>query len=293
MPWTWPAGLHYICIKMYRIITFKINANAGNSTSQGNLLFHMHVHASGQESAISYLFVFWKLVDFLGNKKEYLLLYNQKKKILQSCRFFLHREMFGYQSAEKHPECTCCHDDSCEDFPSCMGGGEVVCQLTELIHHQAGHGISQNLESNTQTHMQAHRHKLVSDTSTYKASYVIFPWNTMFLSQSSHSAPNKSQSMKRQQVKLGWPPEVYLTVFQATLFELGMTVLIYHLPSDSGSQEVETRQVKLSDRYEQSVCQCSTRLKLQTKLRAEPQLNFTHIFCSWTATASLWYFTHS
>lgn len=128
--------------------------------------------------------------------------------------------------------------------------------------------------ASARTWNQIHKHtrghtdrQLVSDTSTYKASYVIFPWNTMFLSQSPHSAPNKSQSMKRQQVKLGWPPEVYLTVFQATLFELGMTVLIYHLPSDSGSQKVETRQVKLSDRYEQSVCQCSTRLKLQTKLR--------------------------
>lgn len=200
-------------------------------------------------------------MDFLRNKKEYLLLYNQKKRQkLQSCRFFLHWEMFGYLSAEKLPEWTCCHDDSCKDFPPCMGGGEVVCQLTELIHHQAGHSISQNLESNTQTRTRAHRHKLVSDTSTYKAPYVIFPWNTMYLSQSSHSAPNKSQSMKRQQVKLGWPPEVYLTVSQATLFELGMTVLIYHLPSDSGSQKVETRQVQLSDRYEQSVCQCSTRL---------------------------------
>lgn len=147
-----------------------------------------------------------------------------------------------------------------------MGGGEVVCQLTELIHHQARDSISQNLESHTQTCMQTHKHYLVSDMSTYKASYVIFPYNTMYLSRCSHSAPNKSQSVKQQQVKLGWPPEEYLTVFQATLCELGMTVLIYHLPSDSGSQKVKNRQVNLSDRYEQSVCRRSTRLKLQTKL---------------------------
>lgn len=47
----------------------------------------MHVHPSGQESAISHLFVFWELADFLGNKKEYLLLYNQKKKYFKAAGF--------------------------------------------------------------------------------------------------------------------------------------------------------------------------------------------------------------
>lgn len=30
-----------------------------------------------------------------------------------------------------------------------MGGGEVVCELAEFIHHQARDGISQNLKPHT------------------------------------------------------------------------------------------------------------------------------------------------
>lgn len=52
--------------------------------------------------------------------------------------------MFWAQNSLKS---TCCHDDSSQDFPSCMGGGEVVSELAEFIHHQARDGISQNLKS--------------------------------------------------------------------------------------------------------------------------------------------------
>lgn len=54
---------------------------------------------------------------------------------------------------------TCCHDNSCQDFPSCMGGGKVVCELTEFIHHQARDGISQNLKSHTGVYTCAHTKK--------------------------------------------------------------------------------------------------------------------------------------
>lgn len=40
---------------------------------------------------------------------------------------------------------TCCHDDSCQDFPSRMRGCEVVRQLAKLVHHQAGDCVSENL----------------------------------------------------------------------------------------------------------------------------------------------------
>ena len=144
--------------------------------------------------------------------------------------------------AGRHPISTCCHDDSCEDFPSCMGGGEVVCQLTELIHHQARDGISQNLElhthtcTRTHTHTHTHTHtcapphkdELVSDMSAYKARLML---SSPGAPCTCHSAriqlQTRARALKRQQVKLGWPPEVYLTVFQATLFEFGVTVLIY------------------------------------------------------------------
>lgn len=33
-----------------------------------------------------------------------------------------------------------------------MGGGEVVCELAEFIHHQARDGISQNLKSQAGVH---------------------------------------------------------------------------------------------------------------------------------------------
>lgn len=210
----------------------------------------MHVHPSGQGWSLLWNFSLICILKVGGFKKQetVFVIIQSEKKILQSCRFFLHREIFGYQSAEKHPRMYLLSWRLLQGL-SVVHGGRWSCLSAHWTYpppsgtrHQPEPGIKY-----TNTHAGHTDRQLVSDTSTYKASYVIFPWNTMFLSQSPHSAPNKSQNMKRQQVKLGWPPEVYLTVFQATLFELGMTVLIYHLPSDSGSQKVETRQVKLSD----------------------------------------------
>lgn len=69
-------------------------------------------------------------------------------------------------------ESTCCHDDSCQDFPPCMGRGKVVCELTEFIHHQAGDGISQNLKTHAGVYTRKRGHtktKLLSDMSASSA----------------------------------------------------------------------------------------------------------------------------
>ena len=36
---------------------------------------------------------------------------------------------------------TCRHDDASKNLPACVGGGEVFCQVPELIQNQACHSV--------------------------------------------------------------------------------------------------------------------------------------------------------
>lgn len=68
--------------------------------------------------------------------------------------------------AQNRCKSTCCHDDSRQDFPSCMGRGKVVCELTEFIHHQARDSISQNLETHAGVYRRKHGHTKQSSCQT-------------------------------------------------------------------------------------------------------------------------------
>lgn len=122
-------------------------------------------------------------------------------------------------------ESTCCHDNPCQDFPSCMGGSEVVGQLTELIHHETRDGISQNLESHTGTDrnttwaVSTHaRTKIVSDMSAYKARLMLSsPGARCTCHSVCIQLQTRVRALKRQQVKVGWPPKVFLTFKQCCL----------------------------------------------------------------------------
>lgn len=62
-------------------------------------------------------------------------------------RMLFHRQTAGHWTCPLREEAkrTCCHDNPCQDFPPCMGGCKVVSQLTELVHHQTGDCVGENL----------------------------------------------------------------------------------------------------------------------------------------------------
>lgn len=47
--------------------------------------------------------------------------------------------------SEKKKKITCCHDDTCQYFPSSVWRGEVVRQFAELVDDQASDGVCQDL----------------------------------------------------------------------------------------------------------------------------------------------------
>lgn len=114
---------------------------------------------------------------------------------------------------------------------------------------------TQQEDTHTHARTQPHKHEPVSDMSAYKARLILSSPRAPCTCHSVRiQLQTRVRALRRQQVKLGWPPEVYLTVFQARLFEFGVTVIIHRVPPDSESQKAKTKQVNVSNRWEQSVC---------------------------------------
>lgn len=65
-----------------------------------------------------------------------------------------------------------------------MGGGKVVCELTEFIHHQARDGISQNLKTHAGVYTRKHGHTKTELVSDMRASSSVLPRNRVYLSKS-------------------------------------------------------------------------------------------------------------
>jgi len=123
---------------------------------------------------------------------------------------------------------TRCHDDSCQDFPSCMGGGEVFCQLTELIHHQARHCICQNLDTHTHTHTSPHTHtRLCQICQLTKLFWWYLPLEHHLPDSVSHSAPKQAlERWNGNERKWVEPLRDTSLAFKRRLFEFGTTVII-------------------------------------------------------------------
>lgn len=131
-----------------------------------------------------------------------------------------------------HGQSTCCHDDSCQDFPPRMGRGKVVCELTEFIHHQARDGVSQNL----QTHGRAFLRWKTWKTHKHKAPVRL---HLLLVSRRTRCTCQKvcSTTEARLNPRPPLPPPKRCSSQPKMMpFQQTMTVLKYLLLPDSGSQ---------------------------------------------------------
>ena len=149
--------------------------------------------------------------------------------------------------------------------------------------------------THTHTHMRTatQRRACVRYVSLQSASDVILPWGTMYLSQRSHSAPNKSQSVETATSETRLTPWGIPNRLSSNAVWVWRDSSNLPLSADSESQKAKAKQINLSNRCEQSVCSTFHEGSKNSILSSGGTWSELHTsFCSWTATSSRWLFIH-
>ena len=70
------------------------------------------------------------------------------------------REGGGFDREKAYCNNTCCHNDTGQDFPPSVRRREVLRQLAELVNHQTGDGVCQDLrQTASQTSHTSSEHR--------------------------------------------------------------------------------------------------------------------------------------
>lgn len=135
-------------------------------------------------------------------------------------------------------------------------------------------------------HTQTHKHELVSDMSAYKARLMLSsPGARCTCHSVCIQLQTRVRALKRQQVKLGWPPWGITNCLSSN------AVCVWHdsynLPSPSWQWSKKQAKTRARDVFQLFSHNFKPRSKLLEKLKWT-----SHIFCSWTVSSSRWLFIH-